>query len=156
MSGSGFSCHTPPYFFIGQINYSLHCLSFIKTITLFSTWWIFTSSISIVTNCIIGITWVSLIPLFGFINNSNQNLFVISFNNFDFESEDCIVRHNLVENKLSIVTIFTNILYSAAGTWGHYFEFIGVRLFQITNIGGFFRIANIQGLFDFTNIHLRF
>jgi hypothetical protein len=79
----------------------------------------------------------------------------LSFNNFDFESEDCFVRHNLVKNKLSPIKILANVLNSAA-TWRYYFELIGVTLLKITNIEELFGIINIQGLFDFTNIYLWF
>ncbi len=135
MSGYSRFYHTPPYCFVGQIHCSFHCFTFTKTIAFFYTLWPFITTASNVTNCIIGIKWASLIPLFGFINNSNHNIFVLSFNNFDFESEDWIIRHNLVENKLRIITIkFTNVIYSAAGNCLSYFEFSGVRLVKITNI----------------------
>ena len=50
---------------------------------------------------------------FGLINNSDYNLSVLSFNNFDLETVNSITRYKIIENELSPSSIFTNILNSA-------------------------------------------
>ena len=128
LGGSYCSIYSPLHCLICQIYCRFHCLSHFETIALLYPWWIFITIISIVTHCIIGIPWISLISLFGLINDTNQNIIARCFNVFDFESELLIVRHNLVENELSIIPLFCNVLYCAVGGSWCYFKFVWVRL----------------------------
>ncbi len=127
------SCYAPFYFFVDQIYCCFHCLSLTETNSLFFLRWTFLAINSEVTNCIVGVIWFALVLLLGFIDDPNQNLFVFSFYNFDFKTENCVIGYNLVENILSPILIFANVLYSAAGTCGNNIEFISVRLLEFIN-----------------------
>ena len=121
--------------FVGQIYCSFHRLPLTKTRAFLYTWRIFITALCIVTDCIIGVSWLSLILLFGLIDNSNHNTFLLSFDNFYFENVYFIKWYDLVKNKLSPLLFRINVLNSAVGTWCvFYYEFFSVRLFKLTNI----------------------
>ena len=111
-----------------------YCLSHSVTITLFYIWWIFITR-SIITHCIFSITWWSLISLFELINNTDHNIIIFWFHNFDFESELLVVGHNLVENKLSKIWIkLCNVLYCAVGVRTIYLKFIWIFLWKFGDV----------------------
>jgi hypothetical protein len=135
MSGPLCSAYNPCYLFVGQIYFGFHCLSLIETITFPYLRWIFITTISSITNCIIGIKRRLLILSFFFVNNSYHNIFFISFYNFYFENEDWIEWHNLVENKLSTFkTFLTYKLDPAVGSLKKYIKFMSIRLSRTNNV----------------------
>ncbi len=142
LSGSDASSNTPFYCFFGQIRYCFDYLSLTEAATFFYIRRIF-KAMPIITNCIIGTIWVTLILLFGLIDKPNHNTLFFSFNNFNFETENWIVRDNIVENKLSPIAIFINILDSTTGFRVNNFEFMKVCLLKFSNIQEFFWFANI-------------
>ena len=62
-----------------------------------------------ITHYIIGIIGKSLLPLFRFVYNSNQNISFYCFDNDDFKNMDCIIRNDLVKNELSPTLILSNV-----------------------------------------------
>jgi hypothetical protein len=98
----GLAFNTPPHYFIVQINNGLYCLSIFITITFIYISRIFIT-IDLITSSISRTIRRSLISIFGFINNSNYHTSNATFisesiNNFDFETEDGIVRYNFIKN----------------------------------------------------------
>jgi hypothetical protein len=134
MPSSDFFFYTPNNCSLSQINCDLDNLPIFKTFAFFSSWWIFSTIMPTITHCIFAIIGKSLLPLFRFVYNSNQNISFYCFDNDDFENVSCIIRNDLVKNELSPTLIFSNVFNLAIGSWIYYWKFIRERLLKISNI----------------------
>ena len=101
--------YNPNNCFLSQINCNLDNLSSFKTYAFISSRLIFSTIMATITHYIIGIIGKSLLPLFRFVYNSNQNISFYCFDNDDFKNMDCIIRNDLVKNELSPTLILSNV-----------------------------------------------